>query len=219
MDYIACQSPLSMEFSRQEYWSGLPFPSPGDLLGLGIEPGSPALWAGSLPSEPLEKPSFWLKATLNNSLCHANKELWIQNYILLPLFFRFQWFKNADYYKFRLRNEWLILLKLFWVIKKKFQKGDYAIYYSGKMKMYLVFCRFGEEANVYISTSFRFLFRFLKGTLLQFLSCSHILLAPISSNQLFFLHCDFCRPLFWSRARTGLVCLLMNWGTVCWRVY
>ena len=49
---IAHQAPLPMEFSRQEYWSGLPFPSPGDLLNPRIEPGSPALQAGSLPSEP-----------------------------------------------------------------------------------------------------------------------------------------------------------------------
>ena len=41
-----------MEFSRQEYWSGLPFPTPGDLLNPGIEPESPALQADSLPSEP-----------------------------------------------------------------------------------------------------------------------------------------------------------------------
>ena len=40
-----------MEFSRQEYWSGLPFPSPGDLPNPGIEPGSPALQADALPSE------------------------------------------------------------------------------------------------------------------------------------------------------------------------
>ena len=39
MDCIACQAPLSMEFSRQEYWSGLPFPSPGDLPKPGIKPG------------------------------------------------------------------------------------------------------------------------------------------------------------------------------------
>ena len=38
----ACQAPLSMGFPRQEYWSGLPFPSPGDLPDLGIEPVSPA---------------------------------------------------------------------------------------------------------------------------------------------------------------------------------
>ena len=48
---VACQAPLSMEFSRQEYWSGLPFPFPGDLPDLGIEPRSPALQADSLPSE------------------------------------------------------------------------------------------------------------------------------------------------------------------------
>jgi len=43
MDYIACQAPLSVGFSRQEYWSGLPFSSPRDLPGPGIKPGSPAL--------------------------------------------------------------------------------------------------------------------------------------------------------------------------------
>ena len=49
---VACQAPLSMGFPRQEYWSGLPFPSPGDLPDPAIEPGSPALQAGSLQSEP-----------------------------------------------------------------------------------------------------------------------------------------------------------------------
>ena len=41
---VACQALLSMGFSRQEYWSGLPFPSPGDLPNPRIEPGSPTLW-------------------------------------------------------------------------------------------------------------------------------------------------------------------------------
>ena len=50
---VACQAPLSMGFSRQEYWSGLPFPSPGDLPDPGIEPGSPTLQADSLPTELL----------------------------------------------------------------------------------------------------------------------------------------------------------------------
>ena len=53
---VACQAPLFMEFSRQEYWSGLPCPSPGDLPNPGIEPRSPVLQADSLPSEPPEKP-------------------------------------------------------------------------------------------------------------------------------------------------------------------
>ena len=49
---IAHQAPPSMEFSRQEYWSGLPFPSPGDLPNPEIEPRSPTLWARALLSEP-----------------------------------------------------------------------------------------------------------------------------------------------------------------------
>ena len=52
---IAYQAPQSMEFSRQEYWSGLVFPSPGDLDDPGTEPRSPALQADTLPSEPPEK--------------------------------------------------------------------------------------------------------------------------------------------------------------------
>ena len=51
---VARQAPLSMGFPRQEYWSGLPFPSPGDLSNTGIKPGSPSLQADSLPSEPPE---------------------------------------------------------------------------------------------------------------------------------------------------------------------
>ena len=49
---VACQSPPSIGFSRHEYWSGLPFPSPGDLPDPGIKPRSPALQADPLPSEP-----------------------------------------------------------------------------------------------------------------------------------------------------------------------
>ena len=48
----SCQAPLSMGFSRQEYWSGLPFPTPGDLSDPGIEPRSPELQADTLPAEP-----------------------------------------------------------------------------------------------------------------------------------------------------------------------
>ena len=49
---VAYQAPPSMGFSRQEYWSGVPLPSPGDLPDPGIEPGSPTLQADALPSEP-----------------------------------------------------------------------------------------------------------------------------------------------------------------------
>ena len=57
--------PLSMGFLRQEYWSGLPFSSPGDLRNPRIEPASPALEAGSLPTEPPKKPFFYSRLTLN----------------------------------------------------------------------------------------------------------------------------------------------------------
>ena len=60
---VAYQAPLSMEFSRQERWSGLPFPSPENLPNPGTEPGSLTLQADSLPSEPLGKhphPWVWL---------------------------------------------------------------------------------------------------------------------------------------------------------------
>jgi hypothetical protein len=49
---VVDQAPLRIGFSRQEYWSGLPFPSPGDLRDPGIEPGSPTLQADALPSKP-----------------------------------------------------------------------------------------------------------------------------------------------------------------------
>ena len=49
---VTAQAPLFMEFSRQEYWSGLPFPSPGDFPDPGMEPSSPEWQADSLPSEP-----------------------------------------------------------------------------------------------------------------------------------------------------------------------
>ena len=58
---VANQVPLAMDFSRQEYWSVLPFPSPGDLPDPGIEPGSPASQVNILQSEPpgtLPHPNF-----------------------------------------------------------------------------------------------------------------------------------------------------------------
>ena len=60
------QAPLSMGFSRQEYWSGLPFPSPGYLPNPGIEPWSPALQADSLPSEAPGKSLLHITAPKNS---------------------------------------------------------------------------------------------------------------------------------------------------------
>ena len=67
---VACQDPLSMGFSRQEYWSGLPFPSPGVLPDPGIEPSSPTLQADSLLTELWGKPSCSAKSVqLCPTLC------------------------------------------------------------------------------------------------------------------------------------------------------
>ena len=64
---VAYQAPRSMNFPRQEYWSGLPFPSPGDLPNPGIEPGAPALQTDALPSEPPRKQTVrncsWISGT------------------------------------------------------------------------------------------------------------------------------------------------------------
>ena len=55
---VVCQAPLSMGFPRQEYWSGLPFPSPGHLPDPGIKPASPALAGGFFTTEPTGKPKY-----------------------------------------------------------------------------------------------------------------------------------------------------------------
>ena len=69
---VAYKAPLSTEFSRQEYWSGLPFPSPGDLPDPGIEPRSPSLQADTLLSEPPGKPLGYLKLILYLSFLGSN---------------------------------------------------------------------------------------------------------------------------------------------------
>ena len=65
---IAHQAAPSIEFSSQEYWSGLPFPYPGDLPDPGIEPGSPTLQADALPSEPSGNP-FVINSSSLTMLC------------------------------------------------------------------------------------------------------------------------------------------------------
>ena len=71
---VARQAPLSMEFSRQEYWSGWLFLSPGDLLEPGIKSRSPTLLADPLPSEPPGKPDQMAYYPAN--ICPKN--VWIQ---------------------------------------------------------------------------------------------------------------------------------------------
>ena len=63
---VTYQASLSVGFYRQEYWSGLPFPSPEDLPDPGIEPGSPALQADALLSEPSGKPKLVMLSSIKN---------------------------------------------------------------------------------------------------------------------------------------------------------
>ena len=81
---VVRQAPLSMEFSRQEYWSGLPFPPPGDLPNPGIEPRSPTLQADSSQGKPkntelgslsLLQGIFWTQ-DLNRGLLHCRQILY-----------------------------------------------------------------------------------------------------------------------------------------------
>ena len=80
--YVAHQAPLSMGFSRQEYWSGLPFPSPGDLPDPGIESRSPTLQADSLlsdlPGKLSELPGSQYPKYIKNSFNSASKKQTIQ---------------------------------------------------------------------------------------------------------------------------------------------
>ena len=83
---VSCQNPLSMEFSRQEYWSGLPFPSPGDLPKPGPEPGAPALQADSLLSEPPGKPMCVYSCVYIHMCVHIYICVCVQIYIYNDVF-------------------------------------------------------------------------------------------------------------------------------------
>ena len=77
---VAYKAPLSMEFSRQEYWSGLPFPSPGDLPHPVIKPGSPALQADPLLSEP---PGKILICPLMCSDCFVGRKMKVHKVLFI----------------------------------------------------------------------------------------------------------------------------------------
>ena len=81
----ARQAPLSMGFCRQEYWSGLSFPSPGDLPDPGIEPASPALEGRLFTTEPPEKPPNNFKLYINTIFAIFNYDV-IVYYILNCIF-------------------------------------------------------------------------------------------------------------------------------------
>ena len=70
---VAQQAPVSMGFPRQEYWSGLPFPSPGDLPDPGIEPVSPVLQANFLPTEPSGKSPLLIWSSSVNGIVRRGR--------------------------------------------------------------------------------------------------------------------------------------------------
>ena len=92
---VAYQDPLSIRFSRPEYWSGMPFPSPGDIPNPGIELGSASLWADTLSSEPPGMPYVCFKqikmkspfSYFNNPitlLLNSRTKLWGESFHFFP---------------------------------------------------------------------------------------------------------------------------------------
>ena len=125
---VAYQAPLSMGFSRQKYWSGLPFPSPGDLPNPGIKSRSPTLQADALTSEPPEKGNA--KECSNYCtialISHTSKvmlkfskpgfsSMWIMNFQIFKLDL-----EKAEEPEIKLPN-----LKDNWKKKREFQKNIY----------------------------------------------------------------------------------------------
>ena len=112
---IACQAPPSMGFSRQEYWSGLPSPSPGDLPNPGIEPRSPTLQADTLTSEPPGKPHIiiiipylsscaWL---ISLSIMDSQLLNYIYSKVILKVIEISIWKKNEDDSSQTWRKKWM----------------------------------------------------------------------------------------------------------------
>ena len=144
-----------MGFSRQEHWSGLPFPSPGDLLHPGIRPGSSALKGGSLPSEPPGKPWYVIgklrkwklgtdlkKGQKNPFSSHLFKPLLLLTIQLLSLKMHRWWqvvlalVKFIVYFSQRMWNITLILSKT----QNQTQQPWHKITRNGYGACYLWFC-------------------------------------------------------------------------------
>ena len=79
---VACQALLPMGFPRQEYWSGLPFPSPGDLLNPGTEPASPALAGELFITEPPGTPVLYSIINVNRMFSFSIYIAWTQVWII-----------------------------------------------------------------------------------------------------------------------------------------
>ena len=116
---VACQAPLSRGFSRQEYWSGLPFPSPGDLPDPGIEPRSPTLEAGALTSEPPGKSSYRYTTTYLSIYHWHIFELFPAFWLLKVMLLRS--FKSLGGYKFSLLSSQYLGIEAHYIGFQSFQ--------------------------------------------------------------------------------------------------
>ena len=117
---VAHQGPPSMGFSRQEYWSALPFPPPGDLPDPGIEPGSPALQADALRSEPPGKPLVSVYMLMFIIIIKPTHSIVGQKSHPLPLTHSFTASSSPAIYAFECVLQWnplKIFIFLFVVIK------------------------------------------------------------------------------------------------------
>ena len=104
---VAYQAPPSMGFSRQQYWSGLPFPSPGDLPNPGIEPRSPAFQADALTSEPPGKPILGYSWLINSVILVSGVQQ-SDSFILLHVSFLFNGEGNGTPLQYScLENPWM----------------------------------------------------------------------------------------------------------------
>ena len=102
------QASLSMRFSRQEYWHGLPFTSPGDLPHPGIKPGSPTLQADTLPSEPP-----------GNTISWCRKIIWMLAFFSIILSF-VKFYQNITMFNFYILSVAAVMLQLCnWVVVTK----------------------------------------------------------------------------------------------------
>ena len=95
---VAHQAPLSMGFPKQEYWSGLPFPPPGDLPDPGIKPQSPALQVDSLSSEPPGKPIYTIYTHTHKCWWLSCIQLFVTPWTLAYQTFLFMGFSRQEYW-------------------------------------------------------------------------------------------------------------------------
>ena len=138
---IVHQAPLSMGFSRQEHWSGLPFPSPGDLSNPGIKHASPALAGEFFTAEPPGSPTqVRKKPTLNELLRYP----YICKSIFGYPYYAYSLVCKLEYYDYK---AWLVTFQIYFFIVLL-----YCSLHSSKFSLYFPFYSFTPGLQYYLST-------------------------------------------------------------------